>query len=258
MEILGGCCTSTFALIALAGVGFLFAWRYIFVVGVPCKSKRRLDGKTVIITGANTGIGKVTAIDLAKRGARVIIGCRDISRGSKALEDIKNESKSQDVVLKKLDLASLTSVRQFSEEILKEEGQINVLINNAGVMMTPYSKTEDGFEIQFGVNHLGHFLLTNLLLDRIKQSTPSRIVTVSSHAHRLFFSMDFDDLNWERTPYNTQLAYGRSKAANVMFSRELAKRLEDTGVTTYSLHPGSIDTELPRHLTDRWKIWIVS
>ena len=220
----------------------VIAWRASFGV---CKSKRRMDGKTVIITGANTGIGKETALDLANRGARVIVACRDEKKATIAVDDIKKKTKNQNVIFKKLDLASLASVRQFSEEILQEEEHIDVLINNAGVMYPPYTLTEDGFELQFGVNHLGHFLLTNLLLDRIKQSTPSRIVNVSSLAHSYGY-LDFDDMMWTKE-YKRTPAYGRSKLANIMFTRELAKRLEGTGVTTYSLHPGSVNTELQRH-----------
>ena len=233
----------------------LAIWRYIFVIGVPCKSKRRMDGKTVIITGANTGIGKETALDLANRGARVILACRDEKKATIAVDDIKKKTNNQNVIFKKLDLASLASVRQFSEEILQEEEHIDVLINNAGVMVPPYTLTEDGFELQFGVNHLGHFLLTNLLLDRIKQSTPSRIVNVSSLAHTMGY-LDFNDMMWSKR-YQAQLAYGRSKLANIMFTCELSKRLEGTGVFVYSLHPGSIKTELIRHVISGWKVIIM-
>uniref|UniRef100_A0A1X7UUG4 Uncharacterized protein n=1 Tax=Amphimedon queenslandica TaxID=400682 RepID=A0A1X7UUG4_AMPQE len=231
----------------------LAAFRYFYVIGRSCTSKKRLDGKTAIVTGGNTGIGKETAIDLAKRGARVIVACRDEKRGSDAVRDIKAASKSEEVMMKKLDLASLASVRQFSEEILQEESHIDLLINNAGVMLCPYRLTEDGFEMQFGTNHLGHFLLTNLLLDCIKESAPSRIVTVSSAAHYRG-SLNFDDMMWANGGYSTVDSYHRSKLANVMFSRELAKRLEGTGVSTYSLHPGAINTDLTRHMVAGWKI----
>ena len=231
----------------------LSAFRYFCVIGRSCRSKRRLEGKTAIVTGANTGIGKETAIDLAKRGARVIVACRDPKRGADAVRDIKGASKSDEVIMKRLDLASLASVRQFSEEILQEESRIDILINNAGVMLTPYCLTEDGFEMQFGTNHLGHFLLTNLLLDRIKESAPSRIVNLSSAAH-IGGNLDFDNMMWANGGYTPWDSYHRSKLANVMFSRELAKRLEGTGVSTYSLHPGVINTELTRHMVTGWKI----
>ena len=231
----------------------LATFRYFCVIGRSCRSKKRLDGKTAIVTGANSGIGKETAIDLAKRGARVIVACRDVKKGSDAVRDIKEASKSEEVVLKKLDLASLASVRQFSEEILQEESHIDLLINNAGIVVESYHLTEDGFEMQFGTNHLGHFLLTNLLLDRIKESAPSRVVTVSSNAN-FYGSLDFDDMMWANCNYKSFRAYARSKLANVMFSRELAKRLEGTGVSTYSLHPGAIRTNITRYLFAGWRI----
>ena len=246
------CFLSPFSLIPTVLIIGVIAWRASFGV---CKSKRRMDGKTVIVTGANTGIGKATALDLANRGARVIVAARDEKKATIAVDDIKKKTNNQNVIFKKLDLASLASVRQFSKEILQEEEHIDVLINNAGVMYPPYTLTEDGFELQFGVNHLGHFLLTNLLLDRIKQSTPSRIVTLSSIRHTSGY-LDFEDMMWSKE-YDRIAAYGRSKLANIMFTRELAKQLEGTGVTTYSLHPGSVNTELARHLKGwRWYIFV--
>ena len=148
-------------------------------------------------------------------------------------------------MFRQLDLASCRSVRDFATKILSEEQEIHILVNNAGVMFVPYDLTEDGFETHFGVNHLGHFLLTNLLLDRIKESSPSRIVNVASLAHRIGH-LDFKDMMW-RKRYWSVLAYGRSKLANVMFSRELAKRVAGSGVTVCSLHPGSVHTELTRY-----------
>ena len=231
----------------------LAAFRYFFVVGRSCRSKKRLDGKMAIVTGANSGIGKETAIDLAKRGARVIVACRDEKRGSDAVRDIKAASKSEEVILKKLDLASLASVRQFSEEILQEERHIDLLINNAARLVSSHHLTEDGFEMQFGTNYLGHFLLTNLLLDRIKESAPSRIVNVSSDGH-YYGSLDFNNMMWVNCNYKSFAAYARSKLANVMFSRELAKRLEGTGVSTYSLHPGHVRTNVANYLFVGWRV----
>lgn len=207
----------------------------------------KLDGKTVLITGANTGIGKETARDLAKRGARIIIACRDLEKAETAAKEISAESGNENIIVKKLDLADTKSVRAFSEQINKEERQINILINNAGIMMCPYSKTADGFEMQFGVNHLGHFLLTHLLLDLIKRSVPARIVNVSSKAHTMG-SIQFDDLNSEKN-YSPLKAYAQSKLANILFTKELAQRLKGTGVTVYALHPGVVRTELSRHLS---------
>lgn len=234
------------AAVGVGGALGLYIARQYFKGG-EFKSTRRLDGKTVVITGANTGIGKETAIDLAKRGARVIIACRSPDRGKQALKEIQEQSNSQQVYLEKLDLASLKSVREFAEKIKKNEQRLDILINNAGVMMCPYMKTEDGFEMQIGVNHLGHFLLTNLLLDLLKKSAPSRIVNLSSLGHKKTSRFKFENVNNEKT-YNKSEAYRQSKLANVLFTKELARRLEGTGVTTYAVHPGVVDTELLRHL----------
>jgi len=192
--------------------GTLILLRHYFNGGV-CYSKRLLDGRTVIITGANTGIGKETAIDLAKRNARVILACRDGEKGTRAEKEIKQASKSDKVRFKQLDLASLASVKKFAAAILEEESRVDILINNAGIMRCPYWKTEDGFEMQFGVNHLGHFLLTNLLLDRIKESPAGRIVVVSSLAHTRAKRINFDDINSENC-YNPGVAYAQIKLAN--------------------------------------------
>ncbi|MBN3298826.1 RDH12 dehydrogenase, partial [Amia calva] len=224
---------------------FFFFRKY--AAGGVCKSNARLDGRTVVITGANTGIGKETARDLASRGARVVIACRDVARGEATAAEIRSETGNQQVVVKDLDLANTRSIKSFVEGFLKDEKQLHILINNAGVMMCPYSKTADGFEMQFGVNHLGHFLLTHLLMERLKQSAPSRIIIVSSLAHNMG-RIKFDDLQSERS-YDSGLAYCQSKLANVMFTRELAKRLQGSGVTVNSVHPGSVRSELVRHST---------
>lgn len=209
-------------------------------------SPQRLDGKTVLITGANTGIGKETAIDLAKRGARVIMACRDMERGQAALKEVIENSENDNVTCMKLDLSDSKSIREFADNINKGEEKLNILLNNAGVMVCPYGKTADGFEMQIGVNHMGHFLLTHLLLDLIKRSAPARIINVSSVAHK-FGSINLEDINSEKA-YDKNWAYAQSKLANVLFTRSLAKRLEGTGVTAYSLHPGVVQTELWRHL----------
>ncbi|KAM3593847.1 uncharacterized protein V6R79_023339 [Siganus canaliculatus] len=209
-------------------------------------STEKLDGKTVVITGANTGIGKETAIDLAKRGAKVIMACRDMAKAEVAIQEVIEKSGNENVVCMNLDLANSKSIREFAETINQGETQLNILINNAGVMVCPYGKTADGFEMQIGVNHFGHFLLTFLLLDLIKRSAPARIVTVSSMAHS-WGSINLEDINSEKS-YNKNSAYSQSKLANVLFSRALAKRLEGTGVTTYVLHPGVVQTDLWRHL----------
>ncbi|GAB6031590.1 hypothetical protein CHUAL_009355 [Chamberlinius hualienensis] len=214
-----------------------------------CKSKARLDGKTVIITGANTGIGLETAKDLVGRGARVVMACRDLAKADGAAKEVAAMAPDRPnaVAVRKLDLASFKSIRKFAEEILNDTDipRIDILINNAGIMYCPRWTTEDGFEMQFGVNHLGHFLLTNLLLDRIRESAPARIVNVSSMAH-LWGKIHFDDLNWEKK-YDSKYAYCQSKLANILFTKELTRRLDGSGVTTYSLHPGAVRTELQRH-----------
>lgn len=211
-----------------------------------CKSTIRIDGKTVIVTGSNAGIGKETAKDLARRGGRVIIACRDTRKGFAAANEIRTEIPSATVRVKQLDLSSFSSVRRFAEDILTTEPYVHILINNAGVI-GEHKKTQDGFEMQFGVNHLGHFLLTLLLLDKMKESAPSRIINVSSVLHA-YGSINFDDLNCNHDFYGSLKSYCRSKLANILFTRELAKRLHGTGVTAYSLHPGSVRTDITRHL----------
>uniref|UniRef100_A0A8C2IIT9 Si:ch211-107o10.3 n=1 Tax=Cyprinus carpio TaxID=7962 RepID=A0A8C2IIT9_CYPCA len=239
------------AAVLVTGVG-LFVFRRWLAGGV-CRSKARLDGKTVLITGANTGIGKETAVDMAKRGARVILACRDMGRANRAADEVRKRSGNGNVIVKMLDLASLQSVRALAKDIQQTEERLDILINNAGIMMCPQWKTEDGFEMQFGVNHLGHFLLTNLLLDLLKKSAPSRVVSVSSLAHEKG-QIHFDDINLEKN-YDPLISYQQSKLANVLFTRELAVRLKGTEVTTYALHPGVIHTELGRHFFPSLPLW---
>lgn len=213
--------------------------------GTSYHKDTRIDGKVVVITGANVGIGKETAIDLARRGGKIYIACRDEKRGGDALIDIRKESRSEDVHFLQLDLASLASVREFSKKFHQLESKLHILINNAGIMGCPRTLTKDGFEMQFGTNHLGHFLLTNLLLDLLKAAAPSRIVVVSALLHKRG-EIKKDDLMGEIS-YGRQAAYCHSKLANNLFSHELARKLKGTGVTSNSLHPGVINTELGRH-----------
>lgn len=241
---------ATFAFIAV-GAGLLAVRRWMG--GRACHSKVRLDGQTVLITGANTGIGKETALDMAKRGARVILACRDMTRAHIAADFIRQQSGNGNVLVKKLDLASLQSVRELAKDIEKNEPRLDILINNAGIMMCPKWTTEDGFEMQFGVNHLGHFLLTNCLLDLLKKSAPSRVVIVSSLAHEKG-RIHFDDINLDKD-YRREKSYRQSKLANVLFGKELAVRLQGSGVSVYSLHPGVIRTELGRHLFPTLALW---
>lgn len=207
-----------------------------------------MRGKTVIVTGANSGIGKALAGELLKLRARVIMACRDLRSAEDAAQDIKKQAgpENGEVVIKHLDLASLRSVRNFCEEVTQEESQVDVLINNAGIYQCPYTKTDEGFEMQLGVNHLGHFLLTHLLLDLLKASAPSRIVVVSSKLYK-YGHINFDDLNSENN-YNKSFCYSQSKLANLLFTLELARRLEGTGVTVNALTPGIVRTRLGRHI----------
>ncbi|XP_043957568.1 retinol dehydrogenase 13-like isoform X1 [Gambusia affinis] len=216
------------------------------VTGGRCPSKARIKGKTVVITGANTGIGKETAKELANRGGRIIMGCRDMEKCEAAAKEIRGKTLNPHVYACQLDLASMKSIREFAERINQEEKSVDILINNAGVMRCPAGKTEDGFDMQLGVNHLGHFLLTNLLLEKLKDSAPSRVINLASLAH-IVGKIDFDDLNWEKKKFDTKQAYCQSKLANVLFTRELAKRLEGTGVTVNAVHPGVVATDLGRH-----------
>lgn len=229
-----------------AAAGGIFLLRNYFSGGV-CRSEAKLDGKTVIVTGANTGIGRETALDLAGRGARVILACRNVPKAQEVADEILKKTGNSKVLVKELDLASLKSVRNFARDINETEERLDILINNAGIMRCPYWKTEDGFEMQLGVNHLAHFLLTNLLLDLLQRSQPSRIINVSSLAHTRG-KIRFDDLQSEKE-YNPGQAYAQSKLANVLFTRELSKKLEDTDVIVASLHPGAVKTELGRHLS---------
>jgi len=232
----------------VAGIFALLYFLRIYVLGANYTKNTRIPDKVVIITGANTGIGKENAIDLAKRGAKVYIACRDIKRGEDALKEIKERSQSDEVFFLQLDLASLESIRNFSKKFHEIEPKLHILINNAGVMWCPKSYTKDGFEMHFGTNHLGHFLLTHLLLDLLKASSPSRIINVSSLGHK-FTDIDKGDLMGDKS-YGKMKAYGQSKLANILFSRELAKKLAGTGVTVNSCHPGAVKTDLARHTNE--------
>lgn len=212
-----------------------------------------MDGKTVLITGGNTGIGYEAAKDLAIRGAKVIMACRDMEKCEKAMLQIKESAPNAELVPVELDLASLESVRECADQIVKSETKLDVLLNNAGIMSCPQWKTKDDFEMQFGVNHLGHFLLTNLLLDLLKRSAPSRIVVVSSSGHTRG-RINWDDIMNEKN-YAPFPVYCQSKLANVLFARELSKKLEGTGVTCNSLHPGLVRTELGRHFNNTDTAW---
>lgn len=203
-----------------------------------------LHGKVCLVTGSSSGIGKATASGLAALGATVVLACRDSGRGEAARQEIIRESNNQNVSVGLVDLARLDSVRLFAADFRKKVPRLDVLINNAGIYASKRVVTVDGFEATFAINHLAHFLLTNLLLDLMKASAPSRIVNVSSEAHR-GGHINFNDLHGERK-YSGWKSYPQSKLANVLFTYELARRLEGTGVTVNCVHPGSVRTNFAR------------
>ena len=228
-------------------VAFLFkSW----VQGGRCTSKARLDGKVAVITGANTGIGKETARELVKRGAEVHVLCRDGERAEEMKREIKSDT-GREVFIHKIDLASLQSVRACVEELNKCLEKIDILINNAGVATCPEWRTTEGFELQFGTNHVGHFLLTTELLPLLRKAVKARVVVVSSKAHK-FGKINFEDLQWRTRPYEPFGAYSQSKIANILFANELARRETDlkSGVCVYCLHPGTVKTEVARHVKE--------
>jgi NAD(P)-dependent dehydrogenase (short-subunit alcohol dehydrogenase family) len=207
------------------------------------------SGRTAIVTGANTGLGYEIAAVLAARGARVVLAVRDLGKGEDARSRIAAAIPGAEVGLQRLDLSSLASVRAAAGELRTRYDGIDLLINNAGVMFPPRQATKDGFELQFGTNHLGPFALTGLLLDRMLPVPGSRVVTVSSYGHRLGAAIHFDDLNWQRR-YSGNGAYAQSKLANLLFTYELQRRLAAVGGATVAVaaHPGNSDTDLQRHL----------
>lgn len=217
-----------------------------------------LDGidmtdRRVLITGGASGLGQETARAMAKRGALIIIAARDLEKGRTAREDILSTLPEASIEVRKLDLADLSSIREFTDEFRRDHDRLDLLINNAGVMACPRGKTKDGFEMQFGTNHLGHFLLTGRLLPGLRKSAKDgrspRVVTLSSRAH--FYSpVDLDDPNYEAAAYDKWISYGRSKTANALFALGLDNRVKDEGVRSFSVHPGGIMTNLGRHLDE--------
>ena len=204
-----------------------------------------MKNKTVLVTGATSGIGRVTAKELARAGASLFLLCRDRGRGEEVVAEIAKETGNRDVRLILADLASQSDIRRAAAEFLATGSPLHVLINNAGLVNLRHALTPDGIEAVFAVNHLAYFLLTILLLDRLKESAPARIVNVASEAHR-FGKLDFDDLGGERR-YRWTQAYGQSKLANILFTAELARRLAGTGVTVNCLHPGGVGTGLGKN-----------
>ncbi len=207
---------------------------------------RDLSGLNVLITGTSTGLGVETARALAVRGANVMGVIRDVEKARRNLD----EAGAPGVTLYQADLASLDSIREFVATFLQDgPDRIDVLIANAGIMACPQGQTTDGFELQFGTNHLGHFLLVNRLMHLLTTGPPARVVVLSSAGHR-FSDVSLDDPAFERTAYDAWVAYGRAKTANVLFAVELDRRYRDRGVRAAAVHPGGIITELGRHLTD--------
>lgn len=208
-----------------------------------------LTGRRIVVTGASTGLGEETTRALAAHGASVTLAVRDLSRGAAAVRRIREATgRELDLEVRQLDLASLASVRAFAGELLATHERLDVLINNAGLMACPFGHTADGFELQFGTNHLGHFLLARLVAPALVAGAPARVVSLTSRGHS-FADVDLDDPGFERTPYDPFVAYGRSKTANALFAVGFDRRFASEGVHAFSVHPGGIHTELGRHMT---------
>ena len=206
----------------------------------------RLNGQRIVVTGGNAGIGKESAVALAELGAHVVLTSRDALRGAAAGDEVRARSGSAEVEVMPLDLASFASIRAFVADVAARHDRLDVLLCNAGLVMSRRTETVEGFETTFGVNHLGHFLLTDLLLEHLRASAPARVVVVASHAHKMArHGLDFEDLQSTRH-YRGFDAYAKSKLANVYFTRELARRLDGTGVTVNALHPGYVESRFGR------------
>ena len=208
-----------------------------------------IPGQVAMVTGGNVGIGRITAIELAKKGFQVVIAGRSLERTQPVLDHIKSLAVDAPAIFIPLELASLASVRECARLFMQLNLPLHLLVNNAGVAGLR-GMTQDGFEMAFGVNHLGHFLLTQLLLEKLISSGPSRVVTVSSRAHKRTPGIDWDDLSRPTRTWTGIREYAVSKLANLLFSSELAKRMNGTSVSTYALHPGVVDTEIWRALPD--------
>jgi NAD(P)-dependent dehydrogenase (short-subunit alcohol dehydrogenase family) len=218
-----------------------------------------LSGKVIIITGANSGIGYEAAKEFARKGAQIVLASRNLDKAQSALSQIQAEIPETKAEILKLDLASLKSIRHFTDEYKAKYDRLDVLLNNAGIMMVPYGKTNDGFEKQFGTNHLGHFALTGLLIDLLLKTPGTRVVNISSNAH-YFGEMDFSNLMYENGGgYSAQKAYGRSKLANLLFTYELQRRFEARKVNMIAVaaHPGISNTNLAAHIFKRWRLRIL-
>nr|XP_022918205.1 retinol dehydrogenase 14 [Onthophagus taurus] len=243
-------CPIVQSLIAVGIVGFFTLIALLkFYAYVTCgrfASNRKMNGKTVIITGATGGIGKETARDIAKRGAKLILACRNIENAEKVKDELIESTGNENIIVKKLDISSLKSVREFAKDINSTENRLDVLIHNAGTAESKTKVTEDGLELTMATNHFGPFLLTHLLIDLLKRSGPSRIVIVASELYRLA-KVTTNNLN-PINSYFPLFLYYVSKYANIYFTRELARRLEGTNVTANCLHPGMIDSGIWRNV----------
>ena len=222
----------------------------------PSLFQQDLSGRSYIVTGSNSGIGLVTTQQLVKQGAHVVMACRRVEAAEAAADHVRDGSPSGSIEVMELNLGDLASVRTFAESFLARCDRLDGLVNNAGVMNTGQGTTADGFETQLGINHMGHFLLTSLLLDRLRDTAPSRIVTLSSCYHDIAMGrkghIHFDDLNFTSGKYDGWKAYAQAKLANLLHSRELGKRLQGTEVTAVSVHPGWVRTELIRNTMPVW------
>lgn len=219
-----------------------------------------LSGKTIIVTGGNSGLGYESVKAFAEKGAEVILACRNLEKGEKAKAEILKDNVNGNIKVIGLDLMDLSSVKNFADHIKKNYKRLDVLLNNAGIMATPYFKTKHGFEAQLGTNHLGHFALTGLLLDLIKATPNSRVVNVSSLAHKSGV-IDFNDLMFEKgREFKTFKAYGQSKLANLLFTYELQRYFETNKITSIAVaaHPGGSNTRLANHLEKKWYFRLLS
>jgi NAD(P)-dependent dehydrogenase (short-subunit alcohol dehydrogenase family) len=207
-----------------------------------------LSGRTAVVTGATTGLGLETARALAAAGAHVVITGRTEEKATAAVETVRGAVAGASVEAGVLELGSLASIRAFTDDLADRVDALHLLVANAGIMMTPFSHTEDGFESQFGTNHLGHFLLAGRLLPLLRAGAPSRVVVLSSGGH-VASGVDLDDPNYEHRAYGKMEAYGQSKSANVLFAAELDRRYSEVGVHAYSVHPGMVRTDLGRNFT---------
>jgi len=240
------------------GVVVLVKLYFKMAAGV-CKSKRRLDGKVAIVTGSNSGIGYETAKELAKRGAKVILACRSVESAERCAARIRSTTGNKQIVVKKLDLSSLTSVREFCKDILKEETRLDIIVNNAGVAGLRRAVDEDGMELHFTTNHFGPFLMTNILLGLMKKGKEGRIVSVSSLAHKWTKDLPLDNLNSEKK-WEPKVLYARTKLANILFIKELSRRLKEAGldgVVANAVNPGGVKTSIFRHARKAFKYMIM-